>query len=128
MISVSAFIICIKDDAVCATTRDKGIYPVGLPGGKVEKGETPLEAALRESKEEGWLFKDVNPTPIYEGFVEGNPVVFFYAKEGNQLAQYKEKYRGIKPVLANKEVIQEQRKYLNDKALQSVEKMLSEVE
>ena len=47
--------LIIKDGLILAITRrhDKTIY--GLPGGRVELGETPKEAAIREAYEETGL-------------------------------------------------------------------------
>tara|TARA_R110000824_G_scaffold206188_1_gene391207 strand:- start:2091 stop:2489 length:399 start_codon:yes stop_codon:yes gene_type:complete len=43
----------------------------GLPGGKIEKGETPLEAAVRETKEETQLVvRDVIPLGVINDVVE----------------------------------------------------------
>ena len=52
-IEVVAAIIC-KEDKVFATQRGYGAYKDGweFPGGKIEPGETPQEALVREIKEE----------------------------------------------------------------------------
>lgn len=41
-----------KNNLVLATSRRKDITQWGLPGGKVEQGESPYEALVREMKEE----------------------------------------------------------------------------
>ncbi len=63
----AGIILCIKDDAQ-ARLYLLLHYPRGywdFPKGKLEEGETPLEAALREVKEETGLTAD-----IYEGFTD----------------------------------------------------------
>ena len=83
---------------VAATTRDDG--SIGLPGGKVDMGETPVEAAIREAAEEGWLVK-LNPTdtPVHTAMVDGKPVWWYAAAEKpSKLQAWKEMHRGIKPV------------------------------
>ena len=52
-VRVAAAII-IQDDKVFATQRGYGAFKDGweFPGGKIEDGETPREALVREIKEE----------------------------------------------------------------------------
>jgi 8-oxo-dGTP pyrophosphatase MutT (NUDIX family) len=52
----AVFVVAFNEDGlVASTTRpyDK-TNKIGLPGGKVEKFETPIDAVRRESYEEGW--------------------------------------------------------------------------
>lgn len=90
------------DLKIAATTRPKdrqsddvGVK-VGLPGGKVDPGEDPMDAAIRESREEGWevsglIFK-------HSDIVQGKTVWWYLASSAKPLKEYKEKYRGILPV------------------------------
>lgn len=48
----AVFVVVKYKDGYAATTRDKGAEPIGLPGGKVDPGETPIQAAYRECKED----------------------------------------------------------------------------
>lgn len=45
-----ATVICLRNDAVLFVRKAKGRW--ALPGGKIENGETPSEAACRELAEE----------------------------------------------------------------------------
>lgn len=56
-------IVALKDGLVLAVPRRSG-NQWGLPGGKVEKGETPRQAAIREMVEETGVSLD--PTYITE--------------------------------------------------------------
>ena len=64
-ISVVAAII-IKDGKVFATQRGYGAYKDGweFPGGKIEPGETPQEALVREIKEE--LDADISVGELFD--------------------------------------------------------------
>ena len=93
------------DGRWAATTRpaDRGqAGRIGLPGGKVEAGEHPAAAALREAAEEGWRILRHVPDPqgrldhpgrwvpiapsdlipIHEQLVEGRPVVWYAPPPG----------------------------------------------
>jgi len=90
------------------TTRDKGLS-VGFPGGKVDTGESPEDAVLRESREEGVDTKDITAadlTLVHSQLVECKPVAWFYtSKMVGKLATYKEQHRGITVVDQTKDQI-----------------------
>lgn len=50
--------IIIKDDLVLGVSRRNDKTKFGLPGGKVEMGETPKQAAIRETFEETGVHVD----------------------------------------------------------------------
>lgn len=55
MTSVPTFVtaaVCIVHDGRLLTVRKSGSLRFQLPGGKIDPGETPIEAALREVHEE----------------------------------------------------------------------------
>lgn len=92
---------------LCATTRaaDRGERGrIGLPGGKVDPGEDPAHAALREAAEEGW---QVNCDPddlalVHLAKVDGRLVAWYEVPpgvKGVRKAKFKEKGR-IRPVTA----------------------------
>lgn len=81
-----------------ATTRP-GSSAIGLPGGKVEPGETPVEAAVREAAEEGWEIRGIDPRPIHAQNVDGRPVVWFRAERAYQRNEWPEQGR-VEPVEA----------------------------
>jgi poly(A) polymerase len=90
-----------------ATTRasDRGeTGRIGLPGGKIDSNENPIEAAYRESNEEGWEVFNINPTPIQKKYVDGKMVWWFKATAAKMLDNFKEKGR-ISPIIVSKEDI-----------------------
>ena len=76
-----------------------------MAGGKVDKGETPVEAAIREFEEEGWLLpKDAKVYEVYRGIKKGfgklSATLCIYSivvceTTPIPLADYKEKHRGV---------------------------------
>jgi len=90
------------DGKIAATTRpsdrksdDDGNGKYGLPGGKVDPGEDPMEAAIRESMEEGWIVENLELK--HSDIVQGKLVWWYKANYAKPLKEYKEKYRGIIP-------------------------------
>ena len=80
MIKVVAAII-EKDGKILFCKRGAGGNCAGLwefPGGKIEKGETPFEAIIREIKEE--LSADIEPTEIFCEYPFSYPEkeIYFY--------------------------------------------------
>jgi len=102
----AVFVIAVINGKYTATTRakDKEEFDenvkYGFPGGKVDQGETVQETALRESKEEGWHFDSVSE-PFFKTVVQGKTVAWCKGNNPKMLSNYKEKQRGIKPVLVD---------------------------
>ena len=97
----ASFAVIIMDDKVCATTRDDGT--IGLPGGKKDYNESPLETALRESEEEGWDIDPINPEtdsiPFLTNIVNGRLVTWVLINaKAKPKSEYLEKERGILPI------------------------------
>lgn len=61
--------LIVRRGAVLAVSRRGSLTQWGLPGGRVEPGESPLDAALREMLEETGLVCDVSgiKPQMYEG-------------------------------------------------------------
>ncbi len=97
----AAFAVVFEYGNVWVTTRDgKDAGKFGLPGGKQEGDENIEFTAFREAGEEGL---SVQPpcTLIHRAEVDGCDVHWFLFYSGKALPEYKEKHRGIKPVLVS---------------------------
>lgn len=81
-----------RPDLVAATTR-VGSKQLGFPGGKVDPGEEPWQAAYREAQEEGFEVQLLSKTPIHIQNVDGRPVAWFAATMLSQLPSFKEQGR-----------------------------------
>jgi hypothetical protein len=97
----AVFLLAGSLEAVCCVTRPSG--NVGLPGGKVEPGETPTEALRREAEEEGWTLPlGANLYMVHEGEVDGQRVQWFASSHPpvRSAGLHKEAHRGIRPTTA----------------------------
>lgn len=114
----AVFVVAVDEDGLVAmTTRPKGKSEShGLPGGKVDPGESPVEAVLREAKEEGWEVKLETDRPFYVDYVKDRKVAWFRGSIVSELADYKEKHRGIETLRAPLEWVA-QSGYKNDLAI-----------
>jgi len=97
----AAFVVIkLPNGKIASTTRPyekSENKKIGLPGGKVEKNEKPIDAAKRECKEEGWNVSKVGKI-IASKMVDGNPIVWFEGNGAVKLKNYKEKENDIEPI------------------------------
>jgi hypothetical protein len=93
---------CLGDGYIAAVTRPDG--SLGLPGGKIEKGEAPLAAAAREAREEGWQFEWLSTL----AFHKAKGIVWVEALPGTATMvapRAEDAVRGIGPVKALAEAL-----------------------
>lgn len=116
----AVFVVAVDNEGLVAmTTRPHGkSQSHGLPGGKVDPGETPSEAVLRETREEGWEVTLDSDRPFHVDEVSGRKVAWFHGRINQALIDYKEKARGIETLKAPLEWVA-QTGYKNDVAIQS---------
>lgn len=95
----AAFAVVRVGGLLWATTRD-GVDSgkVALPGGKLDSGETPEEAVLRECREEGLALQG-SPALLREQVLDGYRIRWYSFPYATPLSDYKEKKRGIKALL-----------------------------
>jgi len=95
----AAFAVVREGGLIWATTRDGAdAGRIGLPGGKREPGEAPVNCARREAAEEG-LHVHGAGCLVHTALVDGRLVRWYEFDGATPLRQYKEQRRGIKPVL-----------------------------
>lgn len=94
-------VVEISKGKFAATTRakdkinsDEGVM-YGFPGGKVDNNESPIDAAIRESEEEGWQITDIDSKPFYKQIVQKKVIWWYKAKNSKKLDKFKEKDRII---------------------------------
>jgi hypothetical protein len=100
-------IVKFSDGKYAATTRPSDRVEnekIGLPGGKVDADENPMDAALREAEEEGWKVDNITGIAASK-MVNGKPIVWFYGNNAIPLSNYKEKSRGIIPIIVDEMTI-----------------------
>lgn len=89
--------VCIlvnEDGQVLAVTRGNKPLDLGLPGGKVEPGETPVQGCCRELREEtGLIARPEDCTFLYKQYVE-EYLVYTYFVSYWQGIQVKKTHEG----------------------------------
>lgn len=89
---VAACVVIFRDQAILAVSRKKDATAYGLPAGKIEDGESPEAAAVRELFEEtGIVVSAENLTFVYEGMVGSKLVQTYTAHDpGGEIQQSEE--------------------------------------
>jgi 8-oxo-dGTP pyrophosphatase MutT (NUDIX family) len=77
-------LFCYRNGKVLAVSRKTDASKYGLVGGKVDPGETEVEALLRESKEEAGI-RVVNPKPVYVDVCIGETTYLCVTFEGDAI-------------------------------------------
>lgn len=97
----------LQSGLYAATTRaaDRGeAGKIGLPGGKVDPGEDPVDAAKREAHEEGWAIDTVLPEVFHSQVRDGKLIQWYRGVGARKLSQYKEQGR-ITPIAVTREQV-----------------------
>ena len=118
----ASFLIAAHSGGIAATTRaaDRGeAGKIGLPGGKVDPGETSAESAAREATEEGWHVSSIDPLPCHVATVDGRQVAWHLGRVAGPLSEYAERGRIAPIVCTPAEVVASG--YGNDGALRAVQ-------
>lgn len=71
MTTTFAAILVVRSGQLVLAVCDPDGRPTGYPGGKLESGETPLAAAVRECTEETGLQVHTSPAALYSAEVNG---------------------------------------------------------
>ncbi len=77
--SRAVVLVAQKNGLVLATSRKDNHADFGLPGGKVEKGEAPMEALRREIKEETGLL--ITKAEYKADAMDGDTKVYIFLGE-----------------------------------------------
>lgn len=75
---IAAAALVIKNGKVLSVSRKDNLADFGMAGGKLEVGEYPADAVVRELEEETGLIAVSKPKFIYEGFDEFGYYVYTY--------------------------------------------------
>jgi 8-oxo-dGTP pyrophosphatase MutT (NUDIX family) len=81
-----ACIILTKEDKILGVTRKYDHNNWGLPGGKLDPGETALEAIIRETKEETGL--DISDVKLIDQRVFKDRLVYLFKAEWSGEIEY----------------------------------------
>lgn len=103
-IAFAVFAVVEVEGGLAATTRPRE-GGIGLPGGKVDPGETEEEALFREAAEEGWQLEG-EAQFIHEDHVDGKLIRWYKVDGAKMLSEYKESHRLV-PTVASREEIAE---------------------
>jgi hypothetical protein len=127
----AVFVIAEDESGLfAATTRcsDRGecISSYGFPGGKIDPNETLREAAVRESKEEGFVYSKVEEEPFYVDTVQGKRVAWLKGYGPKKLSSYKEQHRLKNEFVEVDRILDGNPEFKNKEAFSSYNKLLKQ--
>jgi 8-oxo-dGTP pyrophosphatase MutT (NUDIX family) len=99
-----ACVVLTKDDKILGVTRKYNHSDWGLPGGKLDPGETALEAIIRESKEETGL--DIFNVELLDQRVFKDRLVYLFKAEWSGEIEYDPQTEGLCDWITWKELLE----------------------
>jgi 8-oxo-dGTP pyrophosphatase MutT (NUDIX family) len=99
-----ACVVLTKDDRILGVTRKYNHSDWGLPGGKLDPGETALEAIIRESKEETGL--DIFNVELVDQRVFKDRLVYLFKAEWSGEIEYDPQTEGLCDWVTWKELLE----------------------
>jgi mutator protein MutT len=97
-------VVLTKEDKILGVTRKHNHNDWGLPGGKIDPGETPLQAIVRETKEETGL--DISNIELVDERVFKDRIVYLFKADWKGEINYDPLTEGVCDWISWKELLE----------------------